>query len=221
VVRRHDPLIQPHYPRRNQYGPVGQWDGWHPTVIGLSESAVGIGELLQLCDGGTVGFNRDGCDLLLGHRTILAISLDLGDGIDNIHAGSDLAEGCVLAVQMLGILVHDEELGTCRVGGGGACHGQDTALVLQVILDAVEEELALDAVAGATHAGAFGAAALNHEAGNDAMEDQAVIIVMAAQIDEVCNALGCLLGIQFALNDSAVFHGDLKSRICHINISPS
>ena len=22
VVRRHDPLIQPHYPRRNQYGPI-------------------------------------------------------------------------------------------------------------------------------------------------------------------------------------------------------
>ena len=27
MVRRHDPLIQPHYPRRNQYGPI--WAvGW-------------------------------------------------------------------------------------------------------------------------------------------------------------------------------------------------
>jgi len=25
VVRRHDPLFKPHYPRRNQYGPV-----WEP-----------------------------------------------------------------------------------------------------------------------------------------------------------------------------------------------
>ena len=32
AVRRRGPLIQPHYPRRNQYGPMGKWDGWHPTI---------------------------------------------------------------------------------------------------------------------------------------------------------------------------------------------
>ena len=45
------------------------------------------------------------------------------------------------------------------------------------------------------------------------MENQAVIIVMIAQVDEIVHALGCLVGVQLALDDTAVFHGDLKSRI--------
>ena len=221
MVRRHGPLIQPHYPRRNQYGPVGQWDGWHPTGFVALESAVGIGQLLQISNGSAVELNGDGCNLLLGQRTVLTVGLDLGDSVDHVHAGSDLAEGCILAIQMLGILMHDKELAACGVGGGGTGHAQNTALVLQIVLDAVEEKFALNAVAGATHAGALGAATLNHETGDDAVKDQAVIEVSAAQIDEVCNALGCLLGIQFALDDTAVFHGDLKSRICHfISILP-
>ena len=52
------------------------------------------------------------------------------------------------------------------------------------------------------------------------MEDQSVIVVMVAQINEVCNALGCLLVIQLTLDDTAVLHCDFKSGI-HINISPS
>ena len=109
MVRRHGPLIQPHYPRRNQYGPMGQWDGWHPTGISKSESAVRIGELLQLSDCGTVGFHSDGCNLLLSQRTILTVGLNLGDSINHIQTGSNLAECGILAIQMLGILMHDEE----------------------------------------------------------------------------------------------------------------
>ena len=181
-------------------------------------SAVGIGELLQLCQNGAVGLNGDGSDLLLLQRTVGSVGLDLCDGIHHIHAGSHLAEGCILAVQVLGILVHDEELGAGGVGGLGTGHRQNAALVLQVVLDAVEEELTLDAVAGATHAGALGAAALDHEAGDDTVEDQAVIVVVLSQIDEIGNALGCLVGIQLALDNTAVFHGDLKSRIHNISI---
>ena len=120
---------------------------------------------------------------------------------------------------MLGILMHDEELGASGVGGLGTGHGQNTALVTDVVLDAVEEELALDAVAGAAHAGALGAAALDHEAGNDPVEDQAVVETLIAQGDEVIDALGGLLGVQLALDDAAIFHGDLKSRISHF-VSP-
>ena len=36
-------------------------------------------------------------------------------------------------------------------------------------------ELTADGIAGAAHAGAVGAAALDHEAGDDPVEDQAVI----------------------------------------------
>ena len=135
--------------------------------------------------------------------------------VNNFQAGGDFAEGSVLAVQVLGILVHDEELAAGTVGGGGTGHAQNATLMPQVILDAVKEELTLDAVAGAAHAGALRATTLDHKAGNDAMEDQAIIITLIGQIDEVVHALGCLVGIQLAFDDAAVFHGDLKSRICH------
>ena len=59
-----------------------------------------------------------------------------------------------------------------------------------------------------------------YNAVDDPVEDQTVVIVMIAQVDEIVNALGCLLGIQLALDDAAVFHSDLKSRV-HWIISPS
>ena len=162
----------------------------------------------------------DGGDLLILNGTVVPGCLCLGDGIDHLHAGGHLAEAGVLHVEMLGILVHDEELGAAGVGGGGTGHGQNAALVLQVVLDAVEEELALDAVAGAAHAGALGAAALDHEAGDDTVEDQAIVVALVCQRDEIIDTLGCLLGVQLAGDDAAVFHGDGKSRI-HISNAPS
>ena len=157
--------------------------------------------------------NGDGCDLLILQRTILCIGLGACDGIDNLKAGSDLAECSVLAIQMGCIFMHHKELAACGVGGLAPSHGQNATLMLQIVLHTVEEELTLDAVAGATHAGAFGAAALDHEAGDDTVEDQAVIKIMIAQLNEVLPALGCDRGIQFALDHGAVFHSDLKSRI--------
>ena len=137
------------------------------------------------------------------------------NAVENVKSVGKLTECGILTVKVRRVVMHDEELRACGVGALGTGHGQNTALVLQVVLDAVVEELALDAVAGATHASAFGAAALDHKTGDDSVEDQAVIVVMIAQIDEIINALGCDLRIQLTFDDAAVFHGDLKSRICH------
>ena len=185
------------------------------------ESAVGIGQLGGCGVGFTVGVHSDGSDLLLHQGTVLHAGSGGGDGVNNIHAGCHLTEGSVLLVQVLGILVHDEELGAGGVGGGGAGHAQNATLVLQIVLEAVEEELTLDAVAGAAHAGALGAAALDHEAGDDTVEDQTVVVALVGQGDEVIDTLGCLLGIQLAGDNSAVCHGDGESRICHISNAPS
>ena len=181
--------------------------------IAVLESSVRIGELIRLRVGLAVGVHGDGGDLLLHLGTVVAVGLDGGDGVHHVHTGGHLAEGGVLTVQMLGVGVHNEELAARRVGGGGTRHAENAPLVLQVVLDAVEEELALDAVAGAAHAGAFGTAALDHEAGNDSVEDQTVIKMVAAQVDEVADALGRFVGVQLALDDAAVFHGDLKCGI--------
>ena len=185
------------------------------------ESAVRIGQLVGFGISLALGVNCDGGDLLLLYRAVLHAGSGGSDGIHNFHAGSDFAEGGVLAVQMFGILMHNEELTACRVGGGGASHTQNTPFVAKLILYTVEEKLALDAVAGAAHAGAIGATALDHKAGNDPVEDQAIIVVMIAQVDEVIHALGRGLGIEFTLDDATVFHSDLKSRICHISTSLS
>lgn len=221
MARRHGPLFQPHYPRRNQYGPV--WEGAGEPAPGKAicpalEPAVGIGELVGLRVSLAVGVHGDGGDLLLLDGAVGHAGLGGGDGIHHVHAGRDLAEGGILAVQVLGIGVHDEELAAGGVGGLGAGHAQHAPLVLQLILEAIEQELALDAVAGAAHAGALGAAALDHKAGDDPVENQAVIEIVIAQVDEIVNALGCLLRVQLALDDTAVFHGDGKSRICHYRI---
>ena len=136
-----------------------------------------------------MGVYGDGSNFLLRQRTVIPVGLNAGNGIHHIHTGGHLAESGVLAVQVLGILVHDEELAACGVRGGGPGHAQHTALMLQVIPHTVEEKLTLDAVAGAAHAGAVGAAALDHKAGNNPVEDQTVIVVVITQVDKVVNAL--------------------------------
>ena len=181
--------------------------------IAVLGSSVRIGELIRLRVGLAVGVHGDGSDFLLRLGTVIAVGLDGGDGVHHVHTGGYLAEGGVLTVQVLGVGMHDEELAARGVGGGGTRHAENAPLVLQVVLDAVEKELALDAVAGAAHAGALGAAALNHEAGNDSVEDQTVIKMVAAQVDEVADALGRFVGVQLALDDAAVFHGNLKCGI--------
>ena len=111
--------------------------------------------------------------------------------------------------------MHNKKLGAGGIGAGGTGHRQHAALMAQVILDTIEEKLTLDAVAGATHTGTIRAAALNHETRDDTVENQTIIVVMIGQINKVVNALGCGFGVQFALDYTAVFHGNLKSRICH------
>ena len=196
------------------------WSASHSMDIFILESAVGIGELPGLRVGFAVGIHGDGSDLLLRLGTVIAISLDRSNGINHIHAGGDLTESGVLSVQVLGVRMHDEELAAGRVWRGRTGHAQNAPLVLQIVFHTVEEKLTLDAVAGAAHTGALGAAALDHEAGNDPVEDQAVIVIVIAQVDEIADTLRGFVRVQLTADDAAVFHGDGKSRI-HINISPS
>ena len=86
----------------------------------------------------------------------------------------------------------------------------------QSVVDAIDLELALDAVAGTAHAGALMIAALDHEARDNAVEDQAVIEALVCQRDEVAHGLGRDLGIQLCDDLAAVLHFDRNDRIlCH------
>ena len=88
-----------------------------------------------------------------GAGLIVPVSGSCGDFIHSVHAADNMAKCSILAIQMRSILVHDEELAAGGVGCLRAGHRKNTALVAEVILHAVQFELALDAVAGAAGAG--------------------------------------------------------------------
>ena len=111
--------------------------------------------------------------------------------------------------------MHDEELASGGVGRHGARHGEHAAVMLEVILEAVAGELTLDAVAGAADAGALGVAPLNHEAGYDAVEYDAVIKALADKRDEIIDRVGRDFGVKLRLHHVAVFHFDGYDRIAH------
>ena len=119
------------------------------------KSAVGIGELVGFRISLTLGVNSDRNNFLLFNRTITRQSLSGSDCIYNFHTGGYLAESGILTVQMLGILMHDEELAAGTVGRLASCHTQYAALVTQVMLQPAQGAPPFPALARATPAGGF------------------------------------------------------------------
>ena len=106
------------------------------------------------------------------------------------------------------ILMHDEELAAGAVGVHGACHADDAAGVLERIVHAVGGKLALDVPAGAAGAVAQRAAALDHEAGDHAVEGQAVVKALADQLLEILTGDRSGFFVQLDIDDAAVFHSN-------------
>ena len=154
------------------------------------------------------GLDGDLCHSLRLNGLVTPAAASLGDAVNNFHTLGYLAESGILAVKIGSGFVHDEELAACGVGIHCASHGENAGSVLEVIFETVGGEFALDAVAGATHAVAVGAAALNHETGNDTMEDLVIIETLIDEGDEVVNSVGSEFGIELSLDDVAVFHFD-------------
>ena len=129
-----------------------------------------------------------------------------------------MAKGGVAAVQMRGILVHDEELAAGGVRVHRAGHADDAAGVLDGVGNAVLQELALDVPAGAAHAGALRVTALDHEAGNNAVEGQAVV---KAVLDELLKVLagdgGCAV-VQLNVDGLAVLHGNANHTVFSFSV---
>ena len=111
--------------------------------------------------------------------------------------------------------MHDEKLASGGVGVHGAGHGQHASGVLQLVEEAVGGEFASDAVAGAAGAGALGVAALDHKAGDDPVEDHAVVKALVNQGDKVVDGVGGHFGVELRLDDVAVFHFNGNDRVAH------
>src|SRR5580700_7384211 len=116
------------------------------------------------------GLEDDGC---LG--AVHAVAGDLADLLDDIVTLGDFAEDGVLAGEPAGIRDGDEELRAVGVGSG-VRHGK-----LAGLLEGLARGLGFvgELVAGAAHAGALRVAALDHELGDDAVEDGAVVKLVA------------------------------------------
>ena len=79
---------------------------------------------------------------------------------------------------------------------------------LMGIVHAVGSKLALDVPAGAAGAVAQRAAALDHKAGDDAVERQAVVKALADQLLEIFTGDGSGFLVQLNVDDAAVFHSN-------------
>jgi hypothetical protein len=118
-----------------------------------------------------------------------------GDGIDDVLALSDFTEDAVFAVEPGGGFVSDEELGAVGAGAGVG-HGEDSGLgVFEGGIEFIAE-----LVAGIAGAGAEGAAALDHEIGNDAVELEAIVVTAFGEISEVGDGHGALAGEEGAFD---------------------
>ena len=88
--------------------------------------------------------------------------------------------------------------------------------MLEVVFKAVNSEFTLYAVARTAGAGTVGVAALDHEAGNDAVEGKTVIEAFSCKAYKIAYGLRCDVGIELELDDAAVFHLDGCDDLVHI-----
>src|SRR5215218_7015577 len=186
---------------------------WHRPPPGVNQAARPRMRLPGLLDG-------DALQAQLLHRAVRRVGVDLGHGLDHVHALDDLAEDGVLAVEPGRRHLGDEELGAVGAGAGVG-HGQVPGPVEAV----GTVDLVLELVAGAAPAVPERVAALDHEVGDDPVEDRALVqgpLLLGAggrvaprlgaggQADEVLDRLGCGVGEQ-ADPDGAL--GGLQGRV--------
>ena len=81
--------------------------------------------------------------------------------------------------------MHNEELAACGIRVHGSCHGQNAWCVCQIVFKVVLCEFSFDGIAGTAHACAVRAAALNHKAADNSVENQTVIESAFHQTDKV------------------------------------
>src|SRR5579859_4184848 len=139
-------------------------------------------------------FNRYGIDLHILRRPVPGVLGNLGDLLDYIIALHHFAENSVLIIEPRGFSHGYKKLAAVGVRAGVG-HGENSLLGMPQRGMKLVGEL----VAGTAAAATLRASALNHEVGNNAMKDKAVVEGLAGfgtfgQADEILNCLGSLVG---------------------------
>src|SRR4029079_154550 len=116
-------------------------------------------------------------------RAVRRVRVERRDRVHDVHSSGDLAEDGVLAVEPWArVRGDDEELAPVRIRAG-VRHRERAAH------DRVVVEFVLEAVAGASGAGSGRVATLDHEVGDDAVEDDAVVEPVSGELAEVLDGL--------------------------------
>ena len=134
----------------------------------------------------------------------------LGDSVDHVHAFAYFAKhrvtpaASVFAAVVEKIVIHqvDEELRGRRVRVGSARHRQGAAVVLEAVVGFILDGGIIGLLAHLR----IHAAALDHKAGDDAVENQAVKKTAVDVFEEVGSAQGRLLGEELDLDRT---HGSI------------
>lgn len=131
-----------------------------------------------------------------------------GDGVDDVHAFDNFTKDAV-SVWQWRVFVHDEELTAVGVWSGVG-HGHRAANVGVIVVQFVGE-----LVAWTTGSGAGWITALDHEAVNDAMENQSVVVSAIRQVDEVGNRVRRSVVVQLK-DDVALIRGETNLLIVNL-----
>lgn len=162
------------------------------------------------------GENLDGRPRHIAMARRVATRGNGGDFIEHIeslgdltkHAIAEALHGGIFEIEEIVISVIDEELARCGIDDGRARHGEGTAVIFKTILGFI-----FDGCTGwfLIHIGSK-AAPLNHEIGDDTVEDGAIIEARIDVGEEVGHSDGCFFGIQFGFEGSEGSFDNNRSR---------
>lgn len=153
-----------------------------------------------------------GCGSLLANRrledrlglngTIHRTGLCLFNLFHNVVPGDDLTENGVVHVKPRGFRGGDKKLAAV-CSRAGICHRQKSGAVkFDIRVAFIFERPTPERLAAASGPGRI--AALDHELRNNPVENNAVVITLSDQSDEIFNGLGSHFGHQFDFNGSLI-----------------
>ena len=149
------------------------------------------------------------------NRSIRAGLDILADRIHKFHAGGDPAERCIFSVKFSIIRVHDKELrargvhclfGADEGGFAQSCHGKDAARMRKVVFNAIIGKFAGNGIRRAARPVAVRVAALDHKAGDDAMERESIVKAFFRKLDKILYRDRCDRFVQRDRDDAVAFY---------------
>lgn len=130
-------------------------------------------------------------DLDLVHRSVLSLCLDQAHALNHSHPALHATKDCMLSIQPRCWRESNEKL-TAICIGAAVRHAENTSSsMLQIAANLVLEFFAVDRAASAAGAGRI--TGLDHEVGDNAVEDDIVVVASLCESGKVLAGLDSLI----------------------------